>query len=62
MGEPPPFRPGEPPPPPGQQLHQGHPAVTSSEGGRQGVTRQMRTFAQILADEEMKRNIIEINS
>ena len=58
MGDPPPFKPGEPPP-----VHpqvQGTHAATSSEGGSQGATKQMRTFAQILADEKENRNILEI--
>ena len=58
MGEPPPPKPGEPPPVHHQA--QGHPAVTSREGDSQGVMKQMRSFAQILADEEEKRNILEI--
>ena len=57
MGDPPPFKPGEPPP--GHQIP-GHLAATSSVGGSHGVPKQMRTFAQILADEKEKRNILEI--
>ena len=57
MGDPVPPNPGEPPP----FHHQpGHLAVTSNEGGSHGVPKQMRTFAQIIADERQTRNILEI--
>ena len=56
MGDPIPPKPGEPPP---SQVA-GYPAVTSNVGGSNGGVKQMRTFAQILADEEERRNILEI--
>jgi hypothetical protein len=59
MGDPPPFKPGEPPPSVHQQPGH-HLAATSSVGGSHGVPKQMRTFAQILADDKEKRNILEI--
>ena len=57
MGDPVPPKPGEPPP---LQHHPGHLAATSSVGGSLGGPKQMRTFAQILADERETRNILEI--
>ena len=58
MGDPHPPQPGEPPP---DQQQSGHLAVTSkSVGDSQSAPKQMRTFAQILADEKEKRNILEI--
>ena len=58
MGDPIPPKPGEPPPSqlPGYSAR----AVTSNEGGSQVGTKKLRTFAQILADEEERRNILEI--
>ena len=57
MGDPHPPNPGQPPP-----MHQGpgHPAATSKVGGSADAPKQMRTFAQILADEKENRNILEI--
>ena len=59
MGDSHPPQPGEPPP---NHPHQsGHLSATSkSVGGSQSAPKQMRTFAQILADEKQKRNILEI--
>ena len=59
MGDPHPPKPGEPPPN-HQGQEPGHHAATSRVGGSTSGPRQMRTFAQILADEKENRNILEI--
>ena len=59
MGDPIPPKPGEPPPEQ-KQPGPGAQTVTSKEGDSHSNPKQMRTFAQILADERDKRNILEI--